>query len=144
MSGENDARPDPADAPPGYVAAERRAEDIARDPERAADLVGRAEKKAERVAAARRSTGYLGDLRALARLVSAWLGGRYRRVPWRTIVSAVAALLYFVNPCDVVPDVLPIIGFLDDAAVVAFVVRAARGDIDAFRLWEDEDGAPDA
>lgn len=35
----------------------------------------------------------------------------------------VAALLYFINPFDVVPDLTPILGFMDDAGVVAMAFR---------------------
>jgi uncharacterized membrane protein YkvA (DUF1232 family) len=75
------------------------------------------------------------DLVTLIALVKAWVTGRYREVPWQTLVLAVAALLYFVNPFDVVPDLLPFVGFLDDATVLGFVIASIRKDLEAFRLW---------
>ncbi len=76
------------------------------------------------------------DLRLLLRLARAWATRQYRNVPWRSVLYAVAAIIYFVNPVDVIPDVLVGIGFVDDAAVVAAVVRAIRKDLEAFRDWE--------
>jgi len=58
---------------------------------------------------------------------------------------ATAAIIYFVNPADVIPDVIPLVGYVDDAAVIAWVVAAIRADLDAFRRWEgggDAQAAP--
>ncbi|GIV62178.1 MAG: hypothetical protein KatS3mg044_1044 [Rhodothermaceae bacterium] len=83
-----------------------------------------------------------GDLQALARLVRAWVRGTYRVLPWRSLVYAVAALIYFVNPADVLPDALVGLGFVDDVAVVTAVVRALRADLEAFIAWETGHTAP--
>lgn len=76
------------------------------------------------------------DLQALLRLARAWATRDYRALPWRSVVYAVAAIVYFVNPIDLIPDVIVGLGFVDDAAVVAAVVRAIRNDLENFRSWE--------
>jgi uncharacterized membrane protein YkvA (DUF1232 family) len=40
-----------------------------------------------------------------------------------TIVSATAALVYFVSPVDVLPDVVAGLGQLDDTVVITFAVK---------------------
>jgi uncharacterized membrane protein YkvA (DUF1232 family) len=82
------------------------------------------------------------DLFRLIRLVRAWARREYTVVPWRTLLYIVAALVYFVNPIDLVPDVLVGLGFVDDVAVIAAVVRAVRRDITAFLSWEKEQVLP--
>lgn len=81
------------------------------------------------------------DLLVLLRLARAWATREYRTIPWRSVVYAVAALVYFVNPADLIPDVLVGLGFVDDAAVIAAVVRSIQNDLDAFRRWETGEGA---
>jgi uncharacterized membrane protein YkvA (DUF1232 family) len=76
------------------------------------------------------------DLRLLIRLMLQWARGEYRLVPWKALVFVAAAVVYFVNPIDLIPDALIGIGFVDDAAVVAAVVRAVHGDLERFRAWE--------
>lgn len=47
------------------------------------------------------------------------------KTPWGAIVSLVAALLYGASPIDVIPDFIPLIGFLDDGIVVTVLVGVA-------------------
>jgi uncharacterized membrane protein YkvA (DUF1232 family) len=77
----------------------------------------------------------------LVRLVRAHSGGRYRDVPWETIALAIGALIYFLSPIDLIPDPIPVAGYVDDAAVVAFVVASLHADLNNFREWEEEKAA---
>jgi len=133
---ENDCLPD--DAPLGYEGARRRAEVLAADPESTELLLARAAEKAERLRDSRNVSGFWNDLMVLFRLIRARLSGSYDVTPWRSIVSALAGIVYFVNPLDVIPDVIPFIGFIDDAAVIAFVIRVIMGDLERFLEWETE------
>jgi uncharacterized membrane protein YkvA (DUF1232 family) len=71
-------------------------------------------------------------LQALLRLLTAWAHGRYKIVPWRTLLFALAGILYFLDPLDLIPDPIPLVGYLDDAGVLALVVKAIQKDIDRF------------
>lgn len=46
-----------------------------------------------------------------------------RQTPLRVKAAFVGALAYFVLPADLVPDVLPVIGYADDAAVLAAAIK---------------------
>ena len=46
---------------------------------------------------------------------------------------AVFALLYFIAPVDLVPDTLPVVGFLDDAGIIAAAVNMYHEDIPVYR-----------
>jgi uncharacterized membrane protein YkvA (DUF1232 family) len=81
-------------------------------------------------------SGLWNDLMALARLVAAWSRREYTAVPWRSILMAVGALLYFIDPFDAIPDAIPGIGYVDDASVVALVAGALKTDIEHFIHWE--------
>lgn len=47
----------------------------------------------------------------------------------RVKLIILAALAYFVLPIDAIPDIMPIIGFTDDAAVIATAIAAVRGSV---------------
>ncbi len=77
----------------------------------------------------------LDDGRLLLHLVRDAWNGSYRRVPQWTLSAAVFTLLYVLNPLDLVPDVLPIVGALDDAAVVSLALLLVEQDLLAYRTW---------
>ncbi|MDX6231498.1 MAG: hypothetical protein QOH68_449 [Nocardioidaceae bacterium] len=76
------------------------------------------------------------ELKTMIRLVAAYTRGDYRDISVETLVLVVAAMIYVVSPLDLIPDVVPVVGYLDDAALVAWVVGRVRGELDDFRSWE--------
>jgi uncharacterized membrane protein YkvA (DUF1232 family) len=73
------------------------------------------------------------DLTVLLVMLKAWVKGDYNEVPCMTLLLSTAALIYFVNPFDAVPDMLPPLGLLDDATVIGFVMASIREDIQNFK-----------
>ncbi|MEL6615673.1 MAG: YkvA family protein [Bacteroidota bacterium] len=115
----------------------RRAERDAQEPGRLRALAETATEKA------REHSDQIGSLRsdipALLRVVKAYARGEYRAIPWRSLVTLVAGLVYFVAPVDMIPDFIPVVGYIDDAAVIALAIRSVRRDLDAFEAWEAQD-----
>ena len=54
-----------------------------------------------------------------------------RRTPLRVKAALLGALAYFVLPADAIPDVLPIIGYSDDAAVLAAAIKLVASHLTA-------------
>jgi uncharacterized membrane protein YkvA (DUF1232 family) len=52
-----------------------------------------------------------------------------RRTPLHVKAALVGALAYFVLPTDFIPDVLPVIGYTDDAAVLAGAIKLVAAHI---------------
>ena len=76
------------------------------------------------------------DLKTLISMVKDYTTRSYTEVPWTTIAAATAAVLYFVSPIDAIPDMIPGVGYVDDAAVIALCVTMVRDDIEAYRRWK--------
>lgn len=74
----------------------------------------------------------VAQVKLLFELLRAYMTGTYRAVPWATIAVAVAALVYFLSPVDVIPDLLPVIGYADDASVLSLAVSLLQEDLKAF------------
>jgi uncharacterized membrane protein YkvA (DUF1232 family) len=83
------------------------------------------------------------DLLLLQNLCLAWWRGEYRAISGEALLAVVAALLYFVTPLDALPDWLIGVGFIDDLAVLAWVLRTWSSELDAFRAWREAQ-APEA
>lgn len=77
------------------------------------------------------------DIQLLVRLVRAWANGTYTGVSVQTLVVIVASILYFISPLDLIPDFIPGVGYVDDAAVIAWVLRSIAEELADFRRWED-------
>ena len=85
--------------------------------------------------------GRLGSLGGLVRDVHTLfqlLIDRSYPAPWRTTAATVFGLAYFLMSVDLIPDVIPVFGFLDDALVVAEIVYLLSGDLRRFREHQAE------
>lgn len=72
----------------------------------------------------------------LGRLIKAYALGQYKEVPWKTILLIVAAIIYFLNPLDLVPDLIPLTGLTDDFAVLVWVYNSVSNEVEKFIAWE--------
>jgi uncharacterized membrane protein YkvA (DUF1232 family) len=57
--------------------------------------------------------------RAIRRdVVAVWLAARDPRVPWYAKAVALAVAAYALSPIDLIPDFIPVLGYLDDLIIV--------------------------
>lgn len=75
-------------------------------------------------------------VQAMLRLIRAYFRGEYRNVSHDGLLWIIAALNYFVDPFDLIPDEVPFLGFVDDATVMQFAVTRTRQTLDDFMTWE--------
>jgi|GEM_PF-203432 len=78
------------------------------------------------------------DIVTMVEMIWDYVNKEYRQVPIATMTVLLAAIVYFVSPIDFIPDVIPGIGLLDDAAVIALALRIAGGDLDKYKKWKAE------
>ncbi|MBV4493437.1 YkvA family protein [Pseudomonas oryzicola] len=77
------------------------------------------------------------DVKLLQSLCLAWWRGEYRAISAKALVTIVAGLLYFVSPIDAIPDWLLGAGFLDDIAVLGWVLKTVAEELARFKAWRD-------
>ena len=80
---------------------------------------------------------FIDDGKLLISAVRDYWTGKYRKWPWGAMAAVVFTLIYVLDPFDLVPDVLPIIGEVDDAAVVAACLFLVERDLLAYKKWRD-------
>ena len=71
----------------------------------------------------------INAVKLLSEMLRDYIKGEYKQVPWRMLLSIVAALLYVINPLDIIPDFIPGIGWLDDIAVIGLVISGMSHDL---------------
>jgi uncharacterized membrane protein YkvA (DUF1232 family) len=80
---------------------------------------------------------YVDDLLMFMRMCSAWATRKYTNISNESIALSVLAVVYFVTPTDFVPDFLLGLGFIDDIAVISWVLDKIKPDIEEFKKWEN-------
>lgn len=84
--------------------------------------------------------GKLGDqienFKVLWSLLKDYYNGTYRNVPWKFIAAIGFAVAYLISPIDVIPDFIPLVGFVDDAAVFGLVVKSFMSEIEEYKTWK--------
>lgn len=68
-------------------------------------------------------------------MIRSYVRKEYTEIPIGSIISMISVLIYFVSPVDIIPDFLPVVGYLDDAAVVAACIKLVKSDIDDYKQW---------
>jgi uncharacterized membrane protein YkvA (DUF1232 family) len=74
-------------------------------------------------------------LELLFSMLSDIFSGRYP-IPIKTILVGTFTLLYLISPIDIIPDIIPLLGFVDDIAVLAFATRLIKDDLEGYRAWK--------
>lgn len=75
-------------------------------------------------------------LNIFSRISKAYTSGKYHSIPWKTVVTILAAIIYFLNPLDLIPDFIPLLGLTDDFSVLVWVFNSVNMEVDKFLEWE--------
>ncbi|QEN03324.1 DUF1232 domain-containing protein [Thiospirochaeta perfilievii] len=78
------------------------------------------------------------DIKELISLLKDFASKRYTDIPLKSIIAIGAAVAYFVSPFDIIPDAIPIIGYLDDALVLKFAMDLIVDDLIQYKAWKAE------
>lgn len=98
--------------------------DVANKQEKVFSLLGKLGEKA-------------GDIKMLWSMMMDYKNGFYKEVPWRLIGAIVFAFVYLISPFDVIPDFIPIVGFVDDISVFGLVLAGFSSDIERYKAWKE-------
>ena len=120
----------------GLERASREAERMLGDDEETEATLEKASSMLAKIRENRYIKPIVDDVSSLIRLTRAYKSGHYREIPLTSIAMALGAIIYLVVPTDLIPDVIPGVGLLDDAAVIALVLAAIQHDLEEFRKWE--------
>jgi uncharacterized membrane protein YkvA (DUF1232 family) len=84
---------------------------------------------------------YIEDVIVMVQLLTDYINGRYRKVPWWVIASVTFALTYLISPIDLIPDFIPVIGYLDDAFVIGVCLHLIENDLQNYQEWRLNNGS---
>lgn len=79
-------------------------------------------------------------IKLLVMMIRDYWNETYREVPIHTVAAAVVALLYILNPIDLIPDFIPVAGQADDLMVLYFAWRMICEDVKEYARWKIAQG----
>ncbi len=80
---------------------------------------------------------FFDDVKVFLSMLKDFFTRVYTEVPMGTIMAIVGSLLYLLCPLDLIPDAIPVVGFLDDAAILAACIKAVRIDIEKYKAFKE-------
>lgn len=100
--------------------------DIAKVSQRAQEIEGKLPKLRQ----------WMDHGKVILSMVKDYWNGTYREVPYWAISAGALTLLYVLNPLDVIPDIVPGFGYLDDATLVAFCLKLIERELEKYKEWQ--------
>ena len=68
-------------------------------------------------------------------MLRSYVAGEYKEIPTGTLIAITAMLLYYISPIDLIPDFIPVLGIMDDAALVIAGLTLVKSDLDIYKNW---------
>ena len=91
----------------------------------------------EKVKNSGRLNRFSTDIKLMFSLIRDYWYGHYRAIPWKSIAAVAGALLYVLNPLDLIPDLIFGFGLVDDAGVVALCLKLVESDLHRYAAWKE-------
>lgn len=80
---------------------------------------------------------FIANIKMVVRMIQSHVNGSYSSFSTRSILLLIFSLVYFITPLDMIPDIVPVLGFTDDISVLYFVLQSLASDIEKYRQWEE-------
>ena len=108
------------------------AEQIISDPSKVDEILIRLEEKLKTVPAIGNT---LSELPLMIAMVKAWIKKDYTEVSPKVIACLVGAGIYLIKKKDLIPDRIPVVGIVDDLAVMGLALKLSEKELKAFSEW---------
>ena len=76
------------------------------------------------------------QIRLMFSMLQDYISGEYKEIPKASIVPVVWTLFYIINPVDLVWDGMPVLGHLDDVAIITLCLRFVAIDLEKYKKWK--------
>ena len=110
------------------------AQEIIQSPSRVDEILVQLEEKLKEVPAIGNT---LASLPLMIAMVKAWIKKEYTEVSPKVIACLVGAMIYLIKKKDLIRDSIPVIGIVDDLAVMGLALKLSEPELKAFAEWRD-------
>ncbi|MBQ1402755.1 MAG: DUF1232 domain-containing protein [Oscillospiraceae bacterium] len=113
------------------------AEEIIKNPQKLEELLQQLEDKLKDVP---KAGDALSRIPLMISMVRSYITKEYTEISPKVIVSLVCAIIYLLKGKDVIPDNIPVVGYVDDLAVFAAAFMINEPELQAYTQWRTEHG----
>ena len=100
------------------------------------DAIESASKKLEPLASLPIIGGSITDVQDIISMLNDYYHGRYRKLPFVVLLGSLAIVTYLLSPFDLIPDNIPLLGFVDDAFIINVVMElCVDKELERYRNW---------
>ena len=110
------------------------AEEVIQNPSKVDEILLQLEEKLKEVPAIGST---LADLPLMISMVKAWIQKEYTEVSPKVIACLVGAIIYLLKKKDLISDSIPIVGIVDDIAVLGLALKLSEPELKAYAEWRD-------
>ena len=113
----------------------KKAEKILEDEDKLESFLERLEYKLKKVPV---GGDILSMVPVMISMLRSYFKKEYNDIPIGTLLALISALLYWLAPADIIPDVLPVVGYVDDATVIAACIKLINDDVKDYKAWKEK------
>ena len=100
------------------------------------EAIDKASRKLEPLASLPIIGGTVADVQDIISMLDDYYHGRYKKLPVSVILGSVSIVAYLLSPFDIVPDSIPLLGFIDDAFIIDIVLElCVDKELERYRNW---------
>ena len=84
--------------------------------------------------------GSVADVQDIIAMLNDYYHGRYRKLPFAVLAGSLAIVAYLVSPIDLIPDGVPVLGFIDDALIINVLLElCVDAELSRYRKWRGDE-----
>ena len=80
--------------------------------------------------------GFIQKIPVIARMVKSIMSKGGYKPEFKNVILPALVMLYLLSPLDIIPDWIPVIGVLDDLALLAMAIPMLTSEAEKFVVWE--------
>ena len=80
--------------------------------------------------------GAFANVPLMISMVKSYITKEYPEVSVKVIATIVGAFIYMVKKNDLISDSIPVLGYMDDIAVLAFALKFVEPELRAYENWK--------
>lgn len=107
---------------------------------RVLELLNKASAKLEPLKSAPLLGDSVADVQDVVAMLNDYYHGRYRKLPFAVLAGSLAIVAYLVSPIDLIPDGVPVLGFIDDALIINVLLElCVDAELSRYRKWRGDE-----